>query len=96
VTSGSPLFMELDSVKQAELDALNIRHQGELGVASKQFQARMAKAQIPGIIIGGLSKAGGAFAGSTYGQSVLSSWMAPSNSASSVSSWSAGRPAPYR
>lgn len=64
ITSGSPLFMELDNIRQAELDALNIRHQGQLGVASKQFQARMAKAQIPGIIMGGMAKSG----------STLSSW----------------------
>lgn len=96
ITSGSPLFMELDSVRQAELEALNIRHQGALGAASKRFEARMAKAQIPGIIIGGISKAAGGFAGSTSGQSVLSGWMTPSNPASSVSSWSAARPAPYR
>lgn len=95
ITSGSPLFMELDSIRQAELDALNIRHQGALGAASKKFEARMAKARIPGIIMGGIAGAGG---GLTAGgsNSVLSQWMTPSNPASSVSSWSAGRPAPWR
>ena len=66
ITSGSPLFMELDNIRQAELDALNIRHQGALDVASKRFEARMAKAQIPGILLGGAAKGG----------SLLSSWAA--------------------
>jgi hypothetical protein len=95
ITSGSPLFMELDSVKQAELEALNIRHQGALGSASKKFEARMAKARIPGIIMGGVAQAGGALAAGGD-KSVLAGWMKPSNPASSVSSWSAGRPAPWR
>lgn len=84
ITSGSPLFMELDSVRQAELDALNIRHQGALGSASKRFEARMAKARIPGIIMGGISQAGGSLAlastagGAGGGGSVLGNWSSGS------------------
>lgn len=65
ITSGSPLFMELDNVRQAELEALNIRHQGALGAASKRFEGRMARAQKAGIILGGVSKL--ATMGALYG-----------------------------
>ena len=84
ITSGSPLFMELDSVRQSELEALNIRHQGALGSASKKFEARMAKAKIPGIIMGGVAQAGGAAAagmsagGAGGGGSVLGNWSSGS------------------
>jgi len=42
-TSGSPLLMELDSVKQGELEALNIRRTGEVGAVGREFEARMAR-----------------------------------------------------
>lgn len=74
ITSGSPLFMELDSVRQAELDALNIRHQGALGAASKRFEARMAKARIPGIILGGVANTAGMLSAGGS-NSILSQWM---------------------
>lgn len=64
ITSGSPLFMELDSAKQAELDAMNIRRQGNLAASAKRFEARMARAQIPGNILGAVAKGG----------SILSQW----------------------
>ena len=74
ITSGSPLFMELDSVRQAELEALNIRHQGALGSASRKYEGKMAKARIPGIIIGGVAQAGGALSAGGD-KSVLAQWM---------------------
>jgi len=82
ITSGSPLFMELDSVRQAELEALNIRNQGRNAAAGRKFAARMTRAQIPGIIMGGVAKLAGT--GAQYGQhqqsqeqsSMLSQWMA--------------------
>ena len=55
VTSGSPLFMELDSVRQGELEAQNIRHQGALAVSSKKYEASMAMSRIPGTIVGGVA-----------------------------------------
>lgn len=73
ITSGSPLFMELDSIRQAELEALNIRQQGKYGAASKRFEARMAKSRIPGIIMGGAAGVGqGLTAGGN--NSILSQW----------------------
>lgn len=65
ITSGSPLFMELDNVRQAELEALNVRRTGQLGASAKEYEARLArfqgqraKASIPGIIFGGLAQGG--------------------------------------
>lgn len=42
-SSGSPLLAELDNVRQAELEALNIRRTGEVGASSREFEARLAK-----------------------------------------------------
>lgn len=64
VTSGSPLFMELDSARQAELDAMNIRRQGDLASQAKRFEARMARAQIPGNFLSAAARGG----------SILSNW----------------------
>ena len=64
VTSGSPLFMELDSARQSELDAMNIRRQGNLASQAKRFEARMARAQIPGNFLLAASRGG----------SILSNW----------------------
>lgn len=91
ITSGSPLFAELDSVRQAELEALNIRQQGKYGVAGKRFEARMATSRIPGIIMGGVAQTGSLLSAGGS-NSVLSQWM----SRSSGPTWSAGRPAPWR
>ena len=67
ITSGSPLFSELDNVRQAEIEALNIRRTGELTATSREFEARMARykgsvasSQIPGTILGGLASGAGA------------------------------------
>lgn len=78
ITSGSPLFMELDSVRQAELEALNIRHQGAQGAAAKRFEARMAKASRTGIIIGGATKLAGVAAMSSGGGGAGGGWNNPS------------------
>ena len=78
-TSGSPMLQELDSVRQAELEALNIRRQGDVGAATSRFEGgifkmrgRFASGQIPGQI------AGGAF---SAGESILSQWERRSRSA---------------
>lgn len=70
IATGSPLLLELDNARQAELEALNIRRTGEVGAAGKQFEAKLAKAAIPGIILGGVAQTG----------SVLSNWMVPKSS----------------
>lgn len=63
ITSGSPLFMELDSVRQAELEALNIRHRGELAMAAKTLEIRKARARKFGVILSQSLKMGGQGAG---------------------------------
>jgi hypothetical protein len=44
-TSGSPMLLEIDSVRQAEMEALNIRGQGERGAGVQDFEARMARSR---------------------------------------------------
>lgn len=68
--AGSPLLQLLDSAREAELSALNIRHRGERGAEAKELQAKFTKARIPGIYLGSLARAGsllGSFA--TFGGS---------------------------
>lgn len=42
-STGSPLLMELDNIKQGEMEALNIRRTGELSAQGREFEARMAR-----------------------------------------------------
>jgi len=67
ITSGSPLFMELDSVRQGELEALNIRNQGRNAANARKFGAKMETRKIPGQILGGVANLAGA--------SMLSQWV---------------------
>lgn len=55
LTRGSPLLMELDRTKQAEIQALSIRRSGQVAAQSLDWSARMARRQIPGLIVGGLT-----------------------------------------
>jgi hypothetical protein len=57
--SGTPLELQLDSAFNAELNALNIRKQGEYDAAFYKTRARRTKAQIPGLIFGGLTSLAG-------------------------------------
>lgn len=82
ISMGSPLFMELDSIREAEMDALNIRHSGVLGTSAKAFESKLARFQgrryrqsIPGIYAGGALQVG----------SILSQWMGPSSGSGSSS-----------
>jgi len=58
ISSGSPLLMELDRVKQGEIEALSIRRAGAMGAASKRFAARMERRSIPWKILGGVTQSG--------------------------------------
>ena len=69
-SSGSPLLMELDNVKQGELEALNIRRTGEVGASAREYEGRLARqrasfaSQQKGYAIGnGLMQAGGSILG---------------------------------
>lgn len=56
--SGSPLLMELDRAKQAEIEALSIRRSGQMQAASKRYESRLQRRQIPFDILGGFLNAG--------------------------------------
>jgi hypothetical protein len=58
ITSGSPLLHELDRVKQTEIEAQNIRAQGQTAAASTRFQSKIMRRQIPFQIMGGVAQAG--------------------------------------
>jgi hypothetical protein len=62
ISSGTPNELLLDSAYNAELNALNIRKQGRFNSDYYKTQARRAKAQIPGILFGGLLKGYGDYA----------------------------------
>ncbi len=80
-TGGSPLLMELDSVRQAEIEALNIRRAGAVASSSKDFeaqinryqggisryQARFRRSQLPLIVGAGAVRAGGSVLGGWAG-----------------------------
>jgi hypothetical protein len=57
--SGTPLELQLDSAFNAELNALNIRKQGEYDAAFYKTRARRTKAQIPGLIFQGATSLAG-------------------------------------
>lgn len=58
ISSGSPLLMELDRVKQTEIEALNIRRSGQNAANALRFDARMIRRRIPFQILGGVAKSG--------------------------------------
>ena len=60
IGSGSPLLLELESAREAELEAQAIRAGGLNRVAGKKFESRLARGRIPGQIAGGVFKAGNA------------------------------------
>lgn len=66
ISSGSPLLLELDRARQAELDAQSIRRQGAVNAESRRYGARLAKQSIPWSILGGAARGG----------SILSTYMA--------------------
>lgn len=72
-SSGSPLLMQIDSVRQAEMEALNIRRGGQVAAASSRFESGLARyranyysSTIAPSVLGGVAQGAG---------SVLSSWM---------------------
>jgi hypothetical protein len=82
--SGSPLLMELDRAKQAEIEALSIRRSGQMQAASKRYEGRLQRRAIPFDILSGFlsmgsqgagalgaSGAGASGAGSASGSSIL-------------------------
>lgn len=58
VSSGSPLFMELDRVKQGALDVAAIKRSGDVAASGKRYEGQLYKSSIPGIYAGGVASAG--------------------------------------
>lgn len=65
ISSGSLLEFILDSAKEAELSALNIRYGGALKSQSKLQESELAERTIPGIAFGGTAK----------GATILGEWL---------------------
>ena len=63
MSAGSPLLLELDRVKQTEIEALDIRRFGSMAAASKRYEARLARRSIPYTILGGMLQGGSAALG---------------------------------
>lgn len=62
ISSGSPLLLELDRVKQAEIEALSIRRAGGIAAESRRYGARLARRSIPYTILGGILQGGSGLA----------------------------------
>ena len=60
ITSGSALLLELDRVKQSEIEALSIRQAGKMRADSLRYGARLARRSIPYTILGGTLQGGSA------------------------------------
>ena len=69
--SGSPLEVLLDSVREAEFDALTGRYGTKTQAEAARTRARQARGAIPGIIIGGAAKVAG-------GSGLMSNWFGES------------------
>jgi hypothetical protein len=78
IASGSPLFAELENVRQLEMESLGITRSGENVAQSRlfegqfrrnmtKFQARAIRRQVPWMIVGGTAAAATAGAGAYYG-----------------------------
>jgi hypothetical protein len=77
-TEGSPLLAEMDTVRQGELEALNIRTQGARAASASTFEAQLAKSRAS--YYGG--QKGYAIAGGVAGatSSILSVWSSSKTS----------------
>jgi len=68
---GSPLLLELDTVRQAELEALNVRRSGDLASSAKEFEARLARTRASYF---GRQQALGVVGGVAGAGSILATW----------------------
>jgi len=58
IGSGSSLLLELDSAREAELEAQAIKASRANRVAGKRFESRLARGRMPGTIFGGVARDG--------------------------------------
>jgi hypothetical protein len=70
IASGSPLLLELENAKQAELEALTIRRRGQQAAFAKTLEARLARRGAEAAF----------FTGLTQGASLLATWRGGSSS----------------
>jgi hypothetical protein len=73
-TGGSPLYLELDTVRQAELNALNIRRTGELNATTSEFEARLARMKAGMVPSTGLIAGAGVASAAGSTTTVLGNW----------------------
>lgn len=57
-TSGSPLLMELDRVRQGELEVQSIARSGRVAATTKRYGADLQRGSIPYSILGGAAQGG--------------------------------------
>ncbi len=57
-TSGSPLLMELDRVRQGEMEVQSIQRAGNVAATTRRYGASLAKGSIPYSILGGVAQGG--------------------------------------
>ena len=67
LSSGSPLLLELDRVKQGEIERQSIIRAGSIAAEGRRYGARLARRSIPMTILGGILSAGSAAAGGLKG-----------------------------
>ena len=58
VTSGSPLLLELDRVRQGEIEVQSIKRAGGIAATTRRYGASLAKGSIPYSILGGAAQGG--------------------------------------
>jgi hypothetical protein len=69
ISSGSPLQLQIDTARQAELEALNVRRSGAQAASAREFEASLARDRFRSLKYSGLYTAGGGAA--EFGTSVL-------------------------
>lgn len=75
ISSGSPLLIQLDSAREAELSALNVRRRGEVAAAASRYRGQLAARTKGGTILGGAAKAGSLLTQSFAPGSILGGWI---------------------
>lgn len=54
-TSGNPLLLELDRVRQGELEVQSLKRAGDIAITTRRYGAQLTRQKIPYTILGGLT-----------------------------------------
>jgi hypothetical protein len=82
-TSGSPLLMELDRVRQGELEVQSLKRAGDMAITTRRYGAQLTRREIPYMILGGMT--GGATPDGPPGVgSILTRYMMARSSPKSI------------